>query len=503
MSWQETQFDPRRARWQLLGVLLAMLLAMLDNVVVGTAMPTIVGDLGGLGAMSWVVTAYVLATAVSTPVWGKFGDLFGRKRMFLTGIALFVLASALAGAAQSMTQLIVFRIVQGLGAGGIGGGAFALIGSLIPPRQRGRYQGMIASVTAIGTIGGPLLGGVVTEYLGWRWDFYINLPLGAIALIWCQIMVRLPARRVKARIDWPGITLTTTSISGLVLVANLAGTTLAWGSWQIVGLVVVAVAGLAGFVTSQRRAAEPLLPPRIFTGHRNFPLAMTLILAVGVTMYGCTLYLPIYEQTAQGASAASSGLLLLPMMIPIVVVSQIVGKIMTATGRYKLFPMIGAAAMAVGLFLLSTMDATTSRTTTACYMVVVGIGMGLLMQILTTIAQNVVEMRDMGAASSSVNLFRTLGGSLGLAAFGSVFTAAVAPHLPPGIGGGSAAPGPEQLAALPDAARSAYLDAVASGTHTIFLIAAAVCATGFLAASFLKEVPLGGTAPAKKATVNA
>jgi EmrB/QacA subfamily drug resistance transporter len=494
---------PLNVRWALLGVMLAMLLSMLDNMVVGTAMPTIVGDLGGLEHISWVVTAYTLATAASTPAWGKFGDLYGRKHMYLASVAVFVLGSALSGAAQSMTQLIVFRAVQGLGAGGIGAGAFALIATLVPPRERGRYQGMTASVMAIGTVGGPLLGGFITGHIGWRWAFYVNLPLGLIALVWCQLMLRLPARRTKARIDWLGITLMTATICAFVLAATWAGTTYAWSSWQINGLFVLAVVGVAAFIASQKRAAEPVLPLRVFTGHRNFPLANALIAAAGVVMFGCALYLPLYQQTVQGASATSSGLLLLPMMIPVVLVSQIGGKVMSATGKYKIFPVLGAACMAIGLFLLSTMDTTTSRTATGCYMVLVGIGLGCQMQMVTTIAQNSVEMGDMGAASASVNLFRTIGGSLGIAVFGSLFTRAVRHHTPAtGAAAEGAQPDAVSLAHLPKAAKDTYLHAVTNGTHHIFLTAAIVCAAAFVAALCVKEVPLRGKHGAAPTTHN-
>lgn len=467
---------PANIRWTLLGVMLAMLLAMLDNNIVGTAMPTIVRDLGGLEHISWVVTAYTLATAVSTPLWGKFGDLYGRKRVFLASIVVFLIGSLLAGAAHSMAQLIEFRALQGIGAGGLAAGAFALIGTLVPPRERGRYQGMTATVMAIGTIGGPLLGGFVTGHLGWRWAFYVNLPLGLVALVWVQLMLRLPAQRVRARIDWPGVALLTGAISAVVLAATWAGTTYDWTSWQILALAATGVLAAAGFVAVERRSAEPLLPPRIFTGHRNFPLAIALLLTVGVVMFGSALYLPLFQQTVQNASATSSGLLLLPMMIPVVLASNIAGKIMSRTGKYKVFPVLGTAFLAVAMLLLSTMDTGTSRTLTACYMVLVGIGLGLTMQMGTTIAQNSVEMRDMGAASASTNLFRTLGGSLGVAVFGSLFTRAVHP--------------------LAD--RPAYLHSVATGTRHIFLTASVLCLAGFIAALLIKEVPLRGkpTTPA-------
>ncbi|MFF4258507.1 MDR family MFS transporter [Streptomyces sp. NPDC001663] len=469
----------KNVRWTLLGVMLAMLLGMLDNNIVGTAMPTIVEDLGGLEHISWVVTAYTLATAVSTPVWGKVGDLYGRKRVFLASIAVFLIGSLLTGAAHSMTQLIEFRALQGMGAGGLAAGAFALIGTLVSPRERGRYQGMTATVMAVGTVGGPLLGGFVTGHLGWRWAFYVNLPLGLVAMVWVHLLLKLPAQRVKARIDWPGVALLTAAITATVLAATWAGTTYAWTSWQILTLAAVAVLAALAFVAVERRTAEPLLPPRIFTGHRNFPLATALLLTTGVVMFGSALYLPLFQQTVQGASATSSGLLLLPLMIPVVIASNIAGKIMSRTGRYKIFPILGTAFLAVGMLLLSTMDTGTSRTLTGCYMALTGLGLGLALQMATTIAQNSVDLRDMGAASASTNLFRTLGGSLGVAVFGSLFTRAVHPGAP----------------------KAEYLHSVATGTHHIFLTAAVLCAAGFLAAILVEEVPLRGkpAAPARPA----
>lgn len=481
---------PKNVRWVLLGVMLAMLLSMLDNMVVGTAMPTIVGDLGGFEHMSWVVTAYTLVTAVTTPIWGKFGDLFGRKPMYLASIAVFVLGSALCGAAQSMTQLIAFRALQGIGAGGIGAGAFALIASLVPPRERGKYQGMTASVMAIGTIGGPLLGGFITGHWDWRWAFYVNLPLGLLALVWLWRVLHVPTQRLKAKIDWAGIALLTLSIGAIVLAATWAGTTYAWGSWQILALGALAVIGLALFVLTEKRAGEPLLPLSVFTGHRNYPLAVTMILAAGVVMFGAGLYLPLFQQTVQGASATNSGLLMLPMMIPVVIVSTLAGKVMSATGRYKVFPVLGTAFLATGLALLATMDTGTSRLVTGLYMVLVGIGLGFTLQMAGTIAQNSVALRDMGAAMSSVNLFRTLGGSLGVAVFGSLFTRAVQARLP-----GAGTPADVSASELPAGVRNAYLGAVTDGTHQIFLAGAVLCALAFVAALFVIEVPLKKAGP--------
>lgn len=481
---------PKNVRWVLLGVMLAMLLSMLDNMVVSTAMPTIVGDLGGLEHISWVVTAYTLVTAVTTPIWGKLGDLIGRKPVYLASIAVFIVGSALCGAAQSMTELIAFRVVQGIGAGGIGAGAFALIGALVPPRERGKYQGMTASVMAIGTIGGPLLGGFVTGHFDWRWAFYINLPLGLVSLVWLWLMLHVPGKRIKAKIDWAGIGLLTVSITAIVLAATWAGTTYAWGSWQILALGAVTVVGLIAFVAVEKRVGEPLLPLSVFTNHRNYPLAMVMILVAGVVMFGAGLYLPLFQQTVQGASATNSGLLMLPMMIPVVIVSTLAGKVMSVTGKYKIFPVLGTLFLTAGLGLLATMGTGTSQWVTGAYMALVGVGLGFTMQMSGTVAQNSVPLRDMGAAMSSVNLFRTLGGSLGVAVFGSLFTRAVQPMLPAGAGDDPAA-----LYNLPAAARGAYLDAVTTGTGHIFLIAAVLAAIGFLAALFVVEIPLKKAGP--------
>ena len=486
----------KRIRLTLLGVMLGMLLAMLDNAIVGTALPTIVGDLGGLKHLSWVVTAYTLATAVSTPVWGKFGDLRGRKNVFLAAIVVFVTGSILSGAAQSMIELIAFRTLQGLGAGGLAVGAFAIIADLVSPRERGRYQGMTASVMAVGTIGGPLLGGVITTDLGWRWAFYINVPLGALAFIWSQIMLPRSTKRTTAHIDWLGTVLLGTAITALVLLTTWGGNQYAWTSVQVLGLGVLTVAALGAFIVSQQHVAEPVLPLRIFT-HRNLPLACTIALVVGVAMFGCVVYLPQFQQSVQGANATGSGLLLLPLVIPIVFVSQIVGRVMSKTGKYKIFPILGAGFLIAGMALLATMTTATSRTTTSAYMVLIGIGLGFAMQMTTTIAQNSVDMRDLGVASAAVTLFRTIGGSVGVALFGSLFTRALAAGLP----NGTPQPTAAQLARMSTAARDAYLHSVAHGTHTIFTTGAIIAVAALIAAVAIKEVPLRGkAAPATDST---
>lgn len=462
---------PASVRWALLGVMLAMLLSMLDNTIVGTAMPTIVGDLGGFEQLSWVVSAYMLATAVTTPIWGKFGDLFGRKSMYLISIAVFLVGSALSGAAQNMPELIGFRILQGIGAGGIGAGAFALIGTVVPPRLRGAYQGMTAGVMAIGTVGGPLIGGVVTDLLGWRWIFYMNIPLGIITLVWCWLLLKVPHQKRKAVIDWLGIVLLGVVVTALVLGATWAGTTYAWGSWQIIGCGIVALVALAALILWERSFSEPVLPLEIFA-HRNFRIAAVMIFAGGAAMFGATLYLPLFQQTVQGASATNSGLLLLPLMAGNLLVSQVVGTIMTRTGRYKIFPILGTLLLAVALGLFATMGVGTPFWLTCIYMLIAGIGLGCLLQMSTTIAQNSVDLRHMGAASASVNLFRTLGGSIGVAIFGSLFTNAVTQHA------GNATTG------------TAYLAGVAAGTAQLFLVGAIICAIAFVFSLFLIEEPL-------------
>ncbi|WP_326651698.1 MULTISPECIES: MDR family MFS transporter [unclassified Streptomyces] len=495
----EARPQPRSVRVVILALMIAMLLAMLDNMIVGTAMPTIVGELGGLEHLSWVVTAYTLATAASTPIWGKLGDMYGRKGVFLTAIVLFLIGSALSGMAQDMGQLIGFRAIQGLGAGGLMVGVMAIIGDLVPPRERGKYQGMMAAVMAIAMIGGPLAGGTITDHLGWRWSFYINLPLGAVALAMVTAVLHLPKKRTDARIDYLGAGLLTLGITSIVLVTTWGGTEYAWDSAVIMELIAMGVAALTGFVFSQTRAAEPIMPLHIFRS-RNFTLMSVIGFLTGFVMFGAVLFLPLFQQSVQGASATNSGLLLLPMLLSMLVVSMIAGRVTTSTGKYRIFPIIGGGLMMSGLFLLSTMDTETSRLSSGIYMAVLGAGMGFLMQITMLVAQNSVELKDMGVASSGATLFRTLGSSFGVAIMGALFTGRVQDEM--GSRGGSqitersAQLDAASLAKVPDQVREAYESAVASGTHAAFLLGSAVAVLGFLAAFFVKEVPLRGAGPA-------
>ncbi|MEU0118293.1 MDR family MFS transporter [Streptomyces bobili] len=488
----------------ILALMITMMLAMLDNMIVGTAMPTIVGDLGGLEHLSWVVTSYTLATAASTPIWGKLGDMYGRKGAFLTSIVIFLVGSVLSGMAQDMGQLIGFRAVQGLGAGGLMVGVMAIIGDLVPPRERGKYQGMMAGVMAIAMIGGPLVGGTITDHWGWRWAFYINLPLGVVALGLITAVLHLPKKRSQARIDYLGAGLLTIGITSIVLVTTWGGTEYAWSSARIMELIGIGVSTLVGFVFWQTRAVEPILPLHIFRS-RNFTLMAVIGFITGFVMFGATLFLPLYQQSVQGASATNSGLLLLPMLGAMLVTSMVAGRITTSTGRYKIFPVVGSALMIVGLYLLSTMDTGTSRLTSGVFMAVVGLGMGCLMQITMLVAQNSVEMKDMGVASSSATLFRTLGSSFGVAIMGALFNSRVqdamserAGSLGSKITEQSAQLDAASLARLPAPAREAYQFAVSDGTHAAFVLGALVAVVALVAAVFVKEVPLRGAEPRTK-----
>lgn len=498
--------QPRSVRVVLLALMIAMLLAMLDNMIIGTAMPTIVGELGGLAHLSWVVTAYTLATAASTPIWGKLGDMYGRKGVFLTAIVIFLIGSALSGMAQDMGQLIGFRAVQGLGAGGLMVGVMAIIGDLIPPRERGKYQGMMAGVMALAMIGGPLVGGTITDHWGWRWSFYINLPLGVVALAMLTTVLHLPKKERgagKSRIDYLGAALLTIGITSIVLVTTWGGTEYAWGSAVIMELIAIGVASLIGFLFVETKAAEPIMPLHIFRS-RNFTLMSVIGFLTGFVMFGAVLFLPLFQQSVQGASATNSGLLLLPMLLSMMVVSLIAGRVTTNSGKYKIFPIIGGGLMVAGLFLLAQMDTGTSRLTSGLYMAVLGAGMGFLMQITMLVAQNSVEMKDMGVASSATTLFRTLGSSFGVAIMGALFTSRVQDEMA-GQGGGAATQQSAQLdaaslAKLPEQVREAYQVAVSSGTHSAFLLGSAVAVIGFLAAFLVKEVPLKGAGPAQPET---
>ncbi|WP_441245443.1 MDR family MFS transporter [Kitasatospora sp. McL0602] len=493
-----TPRSPREIRLVMTGLVVAMLLAMLDNLIVGTAMPTIVGDLGGAEHLSWVVTAYTLATAASTPIWGKLGDLYGRKGTFLTSIVIFLIGSALSGLSQSMTELIAFRAVQGLGAGGLMVGVMSIMGALIAPRDRGKYQGMFAAVMALATIGGPLVGGFITDHLSWHWTFYINLPLGLVALAVVIVTLKLPKVRSTAKIDYFGALLLTTGITSLVLITTWGGQQYAWGSKTILGLAALAVASLIAFCYVEQRVEEPMLPLGLFK-NLNFTLVSIIGFIVGFSMFGAVTFLPLYQQTVQGASATNSGLLLMPMMFGMLVISLAVGQAVTKTGKYRIYPIIGTAVMAGGCLLLSTLSTDTTRFSSACFMIVLGAGMGFLMQITMLVAQNSAELKDMGVASSTATLFRTIGGSFGVALFGALFndrvksTMSTLPAQPGAKGSAQLTQmGPGELRKLPAAVQDVYHHAVSNGIHTVFLWGAVISLIAVAAAVFIRDIPLRG-----------
>lgn len=494
------QRSPREIWTVMGGLMIAMLLAMLDNTIVGTAMPTIVGDLGGLTHQAWVVTAYALATAVATPVWAKLGDLYGRKGVFMTSIVVFLVGSALSGLSQNMVELIGFRAVQGLGAGGLMVGAMAIIGDLVAPRERARYQGAMSAVMPLAFIGGPLLGGFLTDSLSWRWAFYVNIPLGIVALLVIGLTMKLPAARREARVDWWGAGLLATAIASLTLLTSLGGSQFAWGSWESIGLAVLTVVAAVAFVRVERRVAEPILSLRLFRD-RTFSAATVLTFLVGFAMFGAVTYLPQFQQNVQGASATSSGLLLLPLLGGMLATSLIGGQVVSRTGRYRTQMIAGAVIMAAGLFLLSTMGTATSTLVSGAFMAVLGVGMGLLMQTTNLVMQNSVSRRDIGAASGASTLFRTVGGSIGVSLLGVLYTHSLTAGLTARLGATQAAQvaggtiTPARLSSLPAAVRTAYEAAVTSGVTTAFLWAGAAAVLAVGAAWLVRETPMrSGTA---------
>ncbi|MGC4894172.1 MDR family MFS transporter [Micromonospora sp. DT31] len=490
------------------GLMIAMLLAMLDNMIVSTALPRIVFEFGGANHFTWVVTAYVLGTTVSTPIWGKLGDLYGRKAVFLTSVVVFLVGSALCGMAGSgvfggadtgMTELIVFRAVQGLGAGGLMVGVMAIIGDLVPPRERGRYQGMIAGVMAIAMVAGPLVGGFITDHLSWRWAFYVNLPLGGVALLVLATTMHLPKYRTEHKIDWLGAALLSVGITAIVLVTTWGGNEYRWASPQIVGLAALALVALVVFAFVERRVPEPILPLSLFA-NRNFALISVIGFLLGFAMFGAMNFLPLYQQTVQGASATNSGLLLLPLMFGMLVVSLAVGRTITKTGRYRVFPIVGGVAMIAGMGLLSRLDVDTGKVESSLYMIVLGVGMGFLMQTSMLIAQNSVEQKDLGAASGAATFFRSIGGSFGVSLFGAIFAhrladSAAGPAFADGGGGGGL--DLETLKQLTGPARDAVLGGLSDAISHVFGWAVLFTVAVPVLAWFIKEVPLRATNQAR------
>ncbi|MGY9064727.1 DHA2 family efflux MFS transporter permease subunit [Streptomyces sp. CAS3] len=485
-------------------LLLGLLLAALDQTIVSTALPTIVSDLGGLEHLSWVVTAYLLASTAATPLWGKLGDQYGRKKLFQTAIVIFLVGSALCGMARNMPELIGFRALQGLGGGGLMVLSMAIVGDIVPPRDRGRYQGLFGAVFGATSVLGPLLGGLFTEHLSWRWVFYVNLPIGIVALAVIAAALHIPVRSARHVIDYLGTFLIACVATCLVLVASLGGTTWAWGSPQIISLVVVGVLLAVAFVAVERRAAEPVLPLGLFR-IRTFTLAAVISFIVGFAMFGAMTYLPTFLQVVHGVSPTMSGVYMLPMVFGLLLSSTVSGQIVSRTGRWKVFPVTGTAVTAIGLLLLHRLDETSSTAEMSTYFFVFGLGLGLVMQVLVLIVQNAVSYEDLGVATSGATFFRSIGASFGVAIFGTVFASRLADkltaafagvQLPPGVNADTLKSDPRGIAGLPPALRPAALHAYASSITDVFLYAAPVALLGFLLAWLLKEDPLRGSVTA-------
>ncbi len=479
-------------------LMLVVFLASLDQTIVATALPTIAGELGGTSKVSWVVTAYLLASTVVGPVYGKLGDLYGRKIVLQAAILLFLAGSVLCGAAQDMTQLIAFRAVQGVGGGGLMVVTIAVVADIIPPRDRGRYQGFIGAIFGVSTVVGPLLGGFIVENFSWRWIFYVNLPVGLIALAVIAGAFAAPVDRVKHRIDYFGATLLAGGLSAIVLYTTLGGTEYPWGSTFMLALVAAGVLLLAAFVLVERSAAEPILPMRLFH-NRVFSVCSAIGFLVGAGLFGAVTFLPLYLQIVRGHGPTTSGLLMTPMMAGMLITSIGSGQAISRFGRYKPFPIAGTAIMAVGFVLLSRLEVDTSSVVSGAYMLVLGLGMGLVMQVLVLAVQNSVDYRDLGVATSGTTMFRQMGGAIGTAAFGAIFNNQLADNLAGSLPAGAELPeqtDPTAVERLAPAVRAAYRAAVTDALEPVFLTGAGLALLAFAFTWLLREVPLRATTQA-------
>ncbi|RAO03885.1 Dethiobiotin synthase [Micromonospora saelicesensis] len=503
----------QQIRLLMLGLMTGMLLAALDQTIVGTALPTIVGELGGINHYSWVVTAYLLASTASTPLYGKMADLYGRRPVFLFSIGTFLLGSLLAGLSQNMTQLIVTRGIQGLGAGGLLTLAFTIISDVVSPRERGRYQGLFGAVFGISSVAGPLVGGYFAE-TDWRWIFYINVPLAILAIVVCYHVMRLiPFERRDHSIDWLGAGLLVAGVSSLLLALSWGGNEYAWGSAVIIGLFVAGVVLGVLFVLQEARVAEPILPLRLFRS-ATFALANSALLIIGLVMFGSIIFIPLYLQIVKGASPTRSGLLMLPMMAGIIITSILTGRAMTRIGRYKWFPVAGSATLLVGMFLFTQLEVATSLWVAFGYMVVIGVGLGLCMQSLILAVQNAVSVRDLGAGTSSATFFRSLGGSFGVAILGTVLssrlTSGLADRLPGAIaqlppqeraavaasgGANISINDPATILALPGPVRAAIQGAFVDALDMVFLTAGLIAIVAVVVTLTLPNTQLRGAGP--------
>ena len=487
----------RELYWILSALMLGMLLAALDATIVSTALPTIVGDLHGANHLSWVVVSYLLASTVSTPLWGKLGDLHGRKMYFIASIAIFLLGSMACGFATNMLELILFRALQGLGGGGLMIGAQAVIADVVPPRERGRYSGLFGAVFGAATVLGPLLGGFIVEYWSWRWIFFVNVPFGIVALVVTVVALPGAAERRSHVIDYAGIVVLTVAASCLILFTSLGGNDFAWLSTPSVLLAAVGVVATYAFIRIERRASEPIIAPSLFA-NRVFSSASAIGFMVGFAMFGAMTFLPIYFQDVHGASPTNSGLRLLPMMVGLFSASIIVGQLVVRGRKYRPFPIAGTAVMTIGLGLLGTIGVNTSGLSLALFMLILGVGIGLVMQILVTAVQNAVNPADVGAATAGANFFRSIGGSFGTAVFGAIFTNEL-PHQLVSAARSSGFHGvlppaskwtPSSLHHLPLATLEVIVHAISSSISRIYLLAVPVGVVAVLLSLTLPEVKL-------------
>jgi EmrB/QacA subfamily drug resistance transporter len=493
----KSKAEHRRILVILGALMLGMILSSLDQTIVATALPTIAGDLHGLNHLSWVVTAYLLTLTISTPLWGKLGDLYGRKKLFQGAIVIFLAGSTLAGISQSMVELIVCRAIQGVGAGGLMVGAQAIMGDVISPRQRGRYMGYFGAVFGITSVAGPLLGGFFTQHLTWRWVFYINVPIGIVALFVIASVLHIPVKRTEHSVDYLGSVFMGAAVTLIVLLTTWGGTTYAWSSAPVVGSGIATVALVVFFCLVQQRASEPLMPLSLFR-NQVFTVTSTVGFIVGFIMFGAIIYIPLYMQTVHGASPTSSGLQLLPLVLGMLGTFIPSGRLVTRWGRYKIFPIMGTAVMTVGMYLLSLMSPTTPLVVSSLFMIVVGLGIGLVMQVLVVAVQNAVPYEQLGTATSAATFFRTIGGAFGVALFGTIFNNRLFTELPKylpasalrHISGRNISSNPAQIDAFPPAIRHGYVQAFSHSLQTVFLLGVPFCAVAFVLTWFLKEVPL-------------
>jgi len=500
------------------GLMVGMFLSALDQSIVGTALPRITSELGGLDKLSWVVTAYMLAATASTPLWGKISDLYGRRLLFQIAILTFIVGSLLAGFSHNIEELIAFRAVQGLGGGGLMALAMATIGDIVPPRERGRYQGYFAAVFGTSSVLGPVLGGWFADGPGWQWIFFMNVPIGLVALVVTSAALKIPHVRRNHSIDYLGAAAVVASVSSFLLYTAWAGPDLGWGSSTGIALLVAGVVLAVAFVLIEKRAQEPIIPMRLF-GNSIFSIANTFGFLIGIAMFGSMIFIPVYLQVVQGMSPTQSGLAMVPMVVGIFSTSITAGQLMTRNGHYKIFPILGAATVIVGLLMLSQLTGTSAYWFAALAMYVLGAGLGFTMQVLVTVVQNSVDRSDMGVATSSVAFFRSMGGSFGTALFGAILSSRLAVHiaeamqgLPAGAGQGGAKVGEvannvQMIKSLPEPVHSLVTGAFSASLHDTFLAAVPLVGIALVVALFLKEVPLSeriaAPAPAAPETAGA